>query len=64
MTASFCPRGHSSRALYATLAERGSFPVDELASFDAIDLRLQARPDMNLLPGLDMSKARQCLQSA
>ena len=48
-------KGHSSPALYATLALRGYFPVDELRTFDAIDSRLQAHPDMTLLPGLDMS---------
>jgi transketolase len=48
-------KGHSCIALYATLALRGYFPVDELATFDAIDSRLQGHPDMNALPGLDMS---------
>lgn len=48
-------KGHSSPALYAVLAERGYFPVEELASFDAIGSRLQAHPDMTVLPGLDMS---------
>lgn len=48
-------KGHSSIALYAVLALRGYFPVRELASFDAIDSRLQGHPDMTLLPGLDMS---------
>jgi len=37
------------------LALRGYFPVEELATFDAIDSRLQGHPDMKLLPGLDMS---------
>jgi len=37
------------------LALRGYFPVAELATFDAIDSRLQGHPDMTLLPGLDMS---------
>ena len=48
-------KGHSSIALYAVLALRGYFPVEELASFDAIDSRLQGHPDMTVLPGLDMS---------
>ena len=48
-------KGHSSIALYATLALRGYFPVEELNTFDAIDSRLQGHPDMNALPGLDMS---------
>jgi transketolase len=48
-------KGHSSVGLYAAMALRGYFPVDELATFDAIHSRLQGHPDMNLLPGLDMS---------
>lgn len=48
-------KGHSSIALYAALALRGYFPIEELATFDAIDSRLQGHPDMRLLPGLDMS---------
>jgi transketolase len=48
-------KGHSSIALYAVLALRGYFPVEELETFDAIDSRLQGHPDMSKLPGLDMS---------
>lgn len=48
-------KGHSSIALYATLAARGYFPRQELLTFDAIDSRLQGHPDMTRLPGLDMS---------
>lgn len=48
-------KGHSSIALYTVLALRGYVPVDELATFDAIDSRLQGHPDMKILPGLDMS---------
>jgi transketolase len=48
-------KGHCSIALYAVLALRGYFPVDELSTFDAIDSRLQGHPDMTALPGLDMS---------
>jgi transketolase len=48
-------KGHSAIALYAVLALRGFFPVAELCTFDAIDSRLQGHPDMNVLPGLDMS---------
>ncbi len=48
-------KGHSSVALYATLALRGFFPVAELSTFDALDSRLQGHPDMTALPGLDMS---------
>ncbi len=48
-------KGHATPALYAVLAERGYFPVEELGTFDGIDSRLQAHPDMTVLPGLDMS---------
>lgn len=48
-------KGHSAIGLYSTLAERGYFPKEELYTFDEIDSRLQAHPDMTLLPGLDMS---------
>ena len=48
-------KGHSSIALYAAMALRGYFPVEELATFDAVHSRLQGHPDMTRLPGLDMS---------
>jgi transketolase len=48
-------KGHSSIGLYATMALRGYFPVEELATFDAAHSRLQGHPDMTRLPGLDMS---------
>ncbi len=48
-------KGHAAIGLYATLALRGYFPVEELATFDAINSRLQGHPDMTKLPGLDMS---------
>lgn len=48
-------KGHSSVALYATLALRGYFPVDELKTFDSIDSRLQGHPDQTVTPGVDMS---------
>src|SRR5919109_1228638 len=48
-------KGHSCIALYAVLALRGYFPVEELYTFDKIDSRLQGHPDMTVLPGLEMS---------
>ena len=48
-------KGHSSIALYVTLAMRGFFPTDELSTFDAINSRLQGHPDMTMTPGVDMS---------
>jgi transketolase len=48
-------KGHSSIGLYAALAVRGYFPVEELLTFDSLGSRLQGHPDMTRLPGLDMS---------
>lgn len=48
-------KGHSAVALYAVLAMRGFFPVEELATFDQLDSRLQGHPDLTRLPGLDAS---------
>ncbi len=48
-------KGHASVGLYATLALRGFFPVEELATFDCAGSRLQGHPDMTRLPGVDMS---------
>ena len=48
-------KGHCAIGLYAALAMRGYFALDELLTFDAIDSRLQGHPDMRALPGLDMS---------
>ncbi len=48
-------KGHSAIALYTVMALRGYFPVEELATFDAGDSRLQGHPDMTRLPGLDAS---------
>jgi transketolase len=48
-------KGHASIGLYAVLALSGYFPVEELATFDALGSRLQGHPDMTRLPGIDMS---------
>ena len=48
-------KGHCAIGLYAVLALRGYFPIQELDTFDAIDSRLQGHPDMSKLPSLDMS---------
>jgi transketolase len=48
-------KGHSSIGLYAAMALRGYFPVEELRTFDEGDSRLQGHPDMTRLPGLDAS---------
>lgn len=48
-------KGHAAPALYAALAHRGYFPVDELATLRKIDSILQGHPDMKHIPGVDMS---------
>lgn len=48
-------KGHCAIGLYTVLALRGYFPVDELATFDHGDSRLQGHPDMHLTPGVDAS---------
>jgi transketolase len=48
-------KGHAAIALYAVMAERGYFPVEELKTFDAIGSRMQAHPEMAMTPGIDMS---------
>lgn len=48
-------KGHASPALYAVLAERGYFSKKELTSFRNIEGNLQGHPDMNKVPGVDMT---------
>ena len=48
-------KGHTAPGLYATLAYRGFFPVEELPKLRHIDSFLQGHPNMNTVPGVDMS---------
>lgn len=48
-------KGHAAPVLYATLAEKGFFPVEELITLRKIGSRLQGHPDMRKLPGVEMS---------
>lgn len=48
-------KGHCSPALYAVLAQKGYFDTQELAGFRNINSKLQGHPDMNKVPGVDMS---------
>jgi transketolase len=48
-------KGHASAMLYAALAYRGFFPVNELHTFRQINSRLQGHPCMKDTPGVDMS---------
>lgn len=48
-------KGHCSPALYSTLARKGYFREEELMKFRKIDSNLQGHPDMNKVPGVDMT---------
>lgn len=48
-------KGHTAPALYGTLAERGFFPTDDIKTLRRVDSYLQGHPDMNKVPGVDMS---------
>ena len=48
-------KGHCSPALYATLSQRGFFDEQDLKTFRSIDGKLQGHPDMNKIPGVDMT---------
>lgn len=48
-------KGHAAPVLYATLAERGFFPHEELLTLRKVDSRLQGHPDMKNIPGVDMT---------
>ncbi|WP_274953334.1 transketolase [Angelakisella massiliensis] len=48
-------KGHVCPALYAALALRGYFPVEELKTFRRVGSRLQGHPDLNKCPGVDFT---------
>ena len=48
-------KGHTAPGLYAALANRGFFPVEDLPTLRHIDSYLQGHPNMNMVPGVDMS---------
>ncbi len=48
-------KGHAAPGLYATLAERGFFPVEDLATLRRDGSYLEGHPNMNKVPGVDMS---------
>lgn len=48
-------KGHAAPALYATLALKGYFPVEDLKTLRKSDSYLQGHPNMNKVPGVDMS---------
>ena len=48
-------KGHAAPVLYATLAAKGFFPKAELENLRQLGSMLQGHPDMNKVPGVDMS---------
>lgn len=48
-------KGHAAPVLYATLAQKGFFPKEDLLTLRKIDSYLQGHPDMKKVPGVDMS---------
>ena len=48
-------KGHVAPALYATLAEKGFIPREDLLTLRHVGSYLQGHPDMKGIPGVDMS---------
>ncbi|MFC2035845.1 transketolase [Chloroflexota bacterium] len=48
-------KGHAAPLLYATLAERGYFSVEELTTLRQLDSCLQGHTDRTVTPGVEMS---------
>ena len=48
-------KGHTAPGLYAALANRGFFSVEDLPTLRHIDSYLQGHPNMHTVPGVDMS---------
>jgi len=48
-------KGHVAPGLYATLAEKGFFPKEDLKLLRKTGTYLQGHPDMKQIPGVDMS---------
>ena len=48
-------KGHVAPGLYATLAQKGFFPVEDLKTLRHVGSYLQGHPDKKHIPGVDMS---------
>ena len=48
-------KGHCAPGLYAALALRGFIPMEDMLKLRKIDSYLQGHPNMNYIPGVDMS---------
>ena len=54
-------KGHAAPGLYAALAERGFFPVEDLKTLRKIGSYLQGHPNMNSVPALGAKHAGKAL---
>ena len=48
-------KGHTAPGLYSALAQKGYFPVEDLETLRHLGSYLQGQPDLNHIPGVDMS---------
>ncbi len=48
-------KGHCAPGLYAALAHKGFFPVEDLLTLRKVGSYLQGHPNMSTVPGVDMS---------
>ncbi len=48
-------KGHAAPVLYATLGERGYFPVEDIRTLRKIDSHFQGHPNMDKVAGVEMS---------
>jgi transketolase len=48
-------KGHASAILYAALARRGFFPMEDLEAWGELDCHLQGHPDRLKTPGVEMT---------
>ena len=48
-------KGHASLGIYAVMADRGFFPMEELETYSSFGSRLGGHPDRNKVPGVELS---------
>lgn len=51
----YLSKGHASAVLYAAMARRGFFPIEDLDHWGDLDCHLQGHPDRVKTPGIEMS---------
>ncbi len=50
-----CSKGHAGPAVYAALANKGFFPIEDLKTLNKLDTKLPSHVDMRKTPGIDMT---------